>query len=101
MAYNGGPHFNFSEGISLFVTCDDQVEVDRLWAALSNGGEPGRCGWLKDRFGVSWQVIPRKLGEMLGDPDPVKANRVMQAMLKMDKIIIKDLELAWNGDPPG
>jgi predicted 3-demethylubiquinone-9 3-methyltransferase (glyoxalase superfamily) len=98
MAYDGGPHFSFSDGISLFVDCHDQAEVDRLWEALSEGGEKGRCGWLKDRFGVSWQIVPNALGQMLGDPDPEKAGRVMQAMLKMDKIIIEDLDAAFRGE---
>ena len=93
---NGGEHFQFSEGISLFVRCEDQEEIDRLWNQLSaDGGEPGRCGWLKDKFGVSWQIIPPVLGEMLGDQDPDKAKRVMEAMLQMDKIEIPKLEEAY------
>jgi predicted 3-demethylubiquinone-9 3-methyltransferase (glyoxalase superfamily) len=97
IALNGGPTFQFSEGISLYVECQDQGEVDRLWEALSKGGGKGRCGWLTDRFGVSWQIIPRRLGELLGDPDPERAGRAMQAMLQMDKIIIEDLERAADG----
>jgi predicted 3-demethylubiquinone-9 3-methyltransferase (glyoxalase superfamily) len=96
MAYNGGPHFTFSEGISLYVNCETQEEVDRLWEKLSDGGEKGQCGWLKDKFGVSWQIIPTALGEMLGDPDPQKSQRVMQAMLQMTKIDIAALRRAYE-----
>jgi len=96
-ALNGGPSFNFAEGISLYVNCETQAEVDELWEKLtSDGGEESRCGWLKDKFGVSWQIIPSVLGEMLGDKDPEKAGRAMQAMLKMNKIIIADLEQAYD-----
>jgi len=96
-ALNGGPSFNFAEGISLFVNCETQAEVDELWEKLtSDGGEESRCGWLKDKFGVSWQIIPSVLGELLGDKDPEKAQRVMQAMLKMNKIIIADLQKAYD-----
>jgi predicted 3-demethylubiquinone-9 3-methyltransferase (glyoxalase superfamily) len=94
MALNGGPTFGFAQGISLFVKCQTQKEVDELWEKLCEGGEPGPCGWLKDKFGVSWQIIPDALGELLGDPDPVKAQRVMQAMLAMKKIVIADLRSA-------
>jgi predicted 3-demethylubiquinone-9 3-methyltransferase (glyoxalase superfamily) len=94
MALNGGPSFSFSQGISLFVDCDTQEEVDTLWERLSEGGEPGPCGWLTDRFGVSWQVIPRALGELLGDEDREKSQRVMQAMLQMSKIEIEELRRA-------
>lgn len=98
MALNGGPSFAFSEGISLFVRCETQAEVDELWATLTaDGGEPGPCGWLKDRFGVSWQIIPTALGEMLGDPDREKAGRAMQAMLQMSKIDIAGLRRAYEG----
>ena len=96
MALNGGPLFKFTEAISLFVNCKTQEEVDDLWERLSAGGEKSRCGWLKDKFGLSWQIIPSTLGELMGDKDPVKANRVMQAMLKMDKIDIKKLKDAYN-----
>ena len=96
-ALNGGPSFTFTEGISLFVNCETQAEVDELWEKLtSDGGEESRCGWLKDKFGVSWQIIPSVLGEMLGDKDPEKAGRVMQAMLKMNKIDIKGLQDAYD-----
>ena len=94
MALNGGPSFSFSQGFSLFVSCETQEEVDDLWEKLSEGGEQGPCGWLTDRFGVSWQIVPRQLGELLGDPDREKANRVMNAMLKMTKIEIAELEQA-------
>jgi predicted 3-demethylubiquinone-9 3-methyltransferase (glyoxalase superfamily) len=94
MALNGGPTFGFAQGISLFVKCQTQKEVDDLWEKLCEGGEPGPCGWLKDKFGVSWQIIPDALGELLGDPDLVKAQRVMQAMLAMKKIVIADLRNA-------
>jgi predicted 3-demethylubiquinone-9 3-methyltransferase (glyoxalase superfamily) len=94
MAFNGGPHFQFSQGISLFVSCKTQAEVDELWEKLSAGGEKSRCGWLKDKFGVSWQIIPTILGEALGDPDPEKSKRALQAMLKMTKIDIAALQRA-------
>lgn len=96
-ALNGGPHFTFSEGISLFVDCETQEEVDTYWQKLSEGGTPGPCGWLKDKFGVSWQIVPSALGRMLGDKDPEKSKRVMQAMLKMSKLDIKALEEAYAG----
>ena len=96
MASNGGPHFTFSEGISLFVNCETQEEVDWLWEKLSEGGEKGPCGWLKDKFGVSWQIIPTALGQMLGDPDPRKSQNVMQAMLQMTKIDIAALRRAYE-----
>jgi predicted 3-demethylubiquinone-9 3-methyltransferase (glyoxalase superfamily) len=95
-ALNGGPSFTFSQGISLFVDCETQEEVDELWEKLSEGGEKGPCGWLTDKFGVSWQIIPRKLGELLGDPDPEKVNRVMEAMLKMGKIETAELQRAYD-----
>src|SRR5215211_1933456 len=85
IALNGGPSFTFAQGISLFVSCDTQEEVDELWEKLSEGGEKGPCGWLTDQYGVSWQVIPRALGEMLNDEDPERAKRVMNAMLQMTK----------------
>ena len=97
MALNGGPQFNFTEAISLFVNCKKQEEVDELWRKLSEGGEGGPCGWLKDKYGLSWQIIPAALGEMLQDPDPEKSNRVMQAMLQMSKIDIAGLRRAYEG----
>jgi predicted 3-demethylubiquinone-9 3-methyltransferase (glyoxalase superfamily) len=96
MALNGGPLFKFTEAISFFVNCETQEEVDELWEKLSAGGQESRCGWLKDKFGLSWQIIPRILGELLGDKDPVKAKRVMQAMLQMSKIDIKKLKQAYE-----
>ncbi|MPZ99138.1 MAG: VOC family protein [Dehalococcoidia bacterium] len=97
MALNGGPQFPFTEAISLFVSCETQSEVDRLWdALLADGGEPSRCGWLKDRFGLSWQIIPDDLGRLLGDPDRERAGRVMQAMLGMSKIEVSGLRAAYN-----
>jgi predicted 3-demethylubiquinone-9 3-methyltransferase (glyoxalase superfamily) len=94
MALNGGPEFRFNEAISLFVTCDTQQEVDQYWDVLCEGGEPGSCGWLKDKFGLSWQIVPTILGELLSDPDPEKSRRVMEAMLKMSKIDIALLKEA-------
>jgi predicted 3-demethylubiquinone-9 3-methyltransferase (glyoxalase superfamily) len=96
-AINGGPLFPFTEAISLFLDCDDQAEVDRLWDRLTDGGEPGRCGWLKDRFGLSWQVVPRRLMELMADPDPAKAARVRDAMLAMGRIDVAALEAASAG----
>src|SRR5687767_1787160 len=96
MALNGGPSFSFAQGISLFVDCETQEEVDELWEKLSEGGEKGPCGWLTDKFGVSWQIVPRALGELLADPDPEKANRVMKAMLQMGKIEIAGLREAYE-----
>ena len=95
-ALNGGPVFQFTPAISLFVDCKDQKEVDHYWEKLSEGGKKNNCGWVTDRFGMSWQVVPTVLGEMLADPDPVKAERVMQAMLKMQRLIIKDLKDAYE-----
>jgi predicted 3-demethylubiquinone-9 3-methyltransferase (glyoxalase superfamily) len=95
-ALNGGPQFKFTEAISLLVNCESQQEVDELWAKLSEGGEEGPCGWLKDKYGVSWQVVPRILDEMIRDPDPVKAERVMKAMLQMQKIDIAGLQQAYD-----
>lgn len=91
VALNGGPQYTFSEAISFQVDCKDQAEVDELWAKLSEGGEEGPCGWLKDKYGMSWQIIPRALPELLGDPDPERAGRVMKAMLGMKKIDVKGL----------
>lgn len=95
MALNGGPIFKFTEAVSFLIDCDSQEEVDRLWAQLSDGGETSQCGWLKDKFGLSWQVVPSVLGEMLQDPNRERANRVMQAMLQMTKIDIAELERAF------
>ncbi len=96
MAINGGPQFPFTEAVSISVGVQDQDEVDRLWGALTDGGEEGQCGWLKDRFGLSWQVIPERMGELLSDPDPERRQRAMQAMLKMQKIDVKVMEDAAN-----
>jgi predicted 3-demethylubiquinone-9 3-methyltransferase (glyoxalase superfamily) len=98
IALNGGPEFTFNEAISLSVDCATQDEVDYYWSRLGEGGEEGPCGWLKDRYGLSWQVVPRRLTELLGDPDPVKAGRVMQAMRGMTKIDVKALEDAYAGE---
>jgi predicted 3-demethylubiquinone-9 3-methyltransferase (glyoxalase superfamily) len=97
MALNGGPMFKFTEAISLYVNCATQEEIDEKWDKLSAGGEKSRCGWLKDKFGLSWQIIPPILGKYLSDKDPEKSKRVMMAMMKMDRIIIKDLEAAYQG----
>ncbi|MER7808545.1 VOC family protein [Streptomyces sp900116325] len=91
VALNGGPQFPFTEAISLSVDCESQAEVDELWARLTDGGEEGQCGWLKDRYGLSWQIVPRGLSEALSDPDPVKAARAMKAMLGMKKLDIEAL----------
>ena len=96
VALNGGPYFKFTEAISLFVHCETQEEVDELWAKLSAGGEEGQCGWLKDRYGLSWQIVPTALGEMLNDPDPARGQRVMQAMLQMRKLDIAALRRAYG-----
>jgi predicted 3-demethylubiquinone-9 3-methyltransferase (glyoxalase superfamily) len=97
MALNGGPHFKFTEAISLFVNCETQEEVDYFWEKLSEGGEKSRCGWLKDKYGLSWQVVPTILGELMRDKDAEKSKRVMEAMLRMDKIDIKTLKQAYEG----
>ena len=96
MALNGGPQFKFTEAISFLVNCETQEEVDELWVKLSEGGEKGRCGWLKDKYGLSWQIVPTVLGEILKDKDPEKSKRVMEAMLQMDKIDIKSLKQAYG-----
>jgi predicted 3-demethylubiquinone-9 3-methyltransferase (glyoxalase superfamily) len=96
MVLNGGPQFKFTEAISLFVNCETQEEVDDLWEKLSAGGKQGRCGWLKDKFGLSWQIIPTTLGQMLGDKDASKAGRVLQAMMQMSKIEINMLKQAYD-----
>ena len=97
IALNGGPQFKFTEAVSFFVNCETQEEIDYFWEKLSAGGEKSRCGWLKDRFGVSWQVVPPILGEMLNDEDEEKSKRVMQAMLQMNKLDIKTLKAAYKG----
>ncbi len=95
---NAGPQFKFNEAISFLVNCEDQNEVDYYWNKLiADGGEESMCGWLKDKYGLSWQIIPKQLGELMGDPDPEKAQRVVQAMLKMKKIIVADLQKAHAG----
>jgi predicted 3-demethylubiquinone-9 3-methyltransferase (glyoxalase superfamily) len=96
-ALNGGPQFTFTPAISLFVNCETQEEVDELWEKLSEGGRKDRCGWLQDKYGLSWQIIPTILGKILQDKDAVKANRVMKAMLQMDKIDMKRLKEAYDG----
>jgi predicted 3-demethylubiquinone-9 3-methyltransferase (glyoxalase superfamily) len=96
MALNGGPLFQFTEAISLFVNCETQEEVDELWDKLCQGGEPSRCGWLKDKYGLSWQIIPSALTRMLQDTDPGKSQRVMRAMLQMNKIDIAGLKRAYE-----
>ena len=94
MALNGGPEFRFNEAVSFQVACETQEEVDAFWSSLSAGGEEGPCGWLKDKYGVSWQILPTALGELLGDPDPEKSQRAMKAMLEMKKIDIAGLKRA-------
>jgi len=96
MALNAGPHFQFTPAISFFVNCETQKEVDELWEKLSEGGSKERCGWLKDKFGLSWQVVPSALGRMLQDEDPKKSARVMRAMMKMDKLDIEGLKQAYE-----
>ena len=97
-ALNGGPDHQLSEAFSFLIDCEDQAEVDRYWEALTaDGGVPGPCGWLKDRFGLSWQVIPKALGELMSDPDPERAGRVVQAMLQMSKIDVAALQHAYDG----
>ena len=95
-AMDGGPSFSFAEGISLVATCETQEELDSVWKRLSEGGEPGPCGWLKDQFGVSWQIIPRALGEMMSDPKSGNSGKVMEALLKMGKIDIATLRQAYR-----
>lgn len=97
MALDGGPVFKFTEAISFYVECADQKEVDYFWKKLSAVPEAEQCGWCKDRFGVTWQIVPKQLGELMGDPNPEKSKRVMDAMLKMKKIIVTDLEKAYEG----
>jgi predicted 3-demethylubiquinone-9 3-methyltransferase (glyoxalase superfamily) len=97
MVLNGGPHFKFTPAISFFVNCETQAEVDELWGKLLAGGKAMQCGWLTDKFGISWQIIPKALGELLGDKDPQKSQRVMKAMMKMIKIDVAELERAYEG----
>ena len=97
-ALNGGPLYKFTEAISLQIDCADQAEIDDLWVKLTaDGGEPGRCGWLKDRFGLSWQVVPARMAQLIGGDDPAKAGRAMQAMMGMNKLDIAALERAREG----
>lgn len=96
-ALNGGPHYTFTPAVSFVVDCETQAEVDHYWDALCAGGEPQRCGWLKDRFGLSWQIVPRQLRDYLGDPDPARAGRVMAAMMTMSRIDIEGLRRAHEG----
>ena len=99
VALNGGPSFKFAESISLFVSCDDQAEIDRLWQSLTaDGGKPGPCGWLTDRFGVSWQIVPRVLPELIGGPDAAAAERATKAMLGMGKLDVAALRRAYEGE---
>jgi predicted 3-demethylubiquinone-9 3-methyltransferase (glyoxalase superfamily) len=100
LALNGGPNYRFNEAVSFIVECADQDEVDHYWDRLGEGGEEGPCGWLKDRYGVSWQITPRQLPELLAQPDPDTAQRVMAAMLQMRKIVIADLEAAAAAGAP-
>ena len=96
-ALNGGPQFSFNEAISISVDCADQAEVDALWTALSEGGTPSQCGWLKDKYGLSWQIVPSVLAQMLKDPDPAKSQRVMSALMQMGKLDIAALHSAYEG----
>lgn len=96
MALNGGPHFSFTPAISMFVNCETQEEVDEFWEKLSAGGSKERCGWLKDKYGLSWQIIPSALGKLMGDKNPAKAKSVMNAMLQMNRIDIKTLQQAYD-----
>lgn len=98
MALDGGPVFNFTEATSFYVECEDQKEVDYFWNKLSAVPEAEQCGWCKDKYGLSWQIIPKQLGELMGDPDPDKSKRVINAMLKMHKISVADLQKAYNGE---
>ena len=97
MGLNGGPQFSFTEAVSFQIYCDDQAEVDRLWAALTDGGSEIACGWLKDRWGLTWQIVPTRLVELLNDPDTARARRVQEAMMEMVKIDIAEIERAANG----
>ena len=97
IALNGGPHFKLTEAFSMSVDCESQAEVDDLWERLSEGGSKSQCGWMKDKYGLSWQIVPNILGKLLGDPDPAKSARVMQAMMQMTKIDIQKLQQAYDG----
>ena len=97
VALNGGPHFKFTEAISFVVNCETQEEVDRFWEKLTEGGQEVQCGWLKDKYGLSWQVVPTALGELFQSNDPAQSERVMKAMLQMDKLDIKTLKQAYEG----
>ena len=97
IALNGGPEFTFDEAISFQVNCESQAEVDKFWTKLAEGGEEGPCGWLKDKFGVSWQIVPTALGKMLTDPDPARSARVMQTVLQMKKLDLHALQKAYEG----
>ena len=97
MALNGGPYYQFTPALSLFVSCNDQAEVDRLWDVLSDGGTPMQCGWITDRYGVSWQIVPAALSAMMKDKDPAKVRRATEAMLQMIKLDVAQLEKAYNG----
>ena len=99
LALNGGPMFKFNEAVSFFVKCETQDEIDEMWDKLSAGGQPGRCGWLKDKFGLSWQVVPTIMADMFLDSQSEKSQRVMKAMLQMKKLDIAELEQAFNGQP--
>ena len=99
MGLNAGPQFKFNEAVSFFVNCEDQAEVDYYWETLTaDGGEESMCGWVKDKFGLWWQIVPKALGELMSDPDPARAQRVTQAMLQMQKIVVADLERAYNNE---
>ena len=98
MGLNAGPVYKFNEAISMYVNCEDQTEVDYFWNRLSAVPESEQCGWCKDQFGLSWQIVPKQLGELMGDPDPERSGRVVQAMLKMKKIIVADLQKAYNNE---
>jgi predicted 3-demethylubiquinone-9 3-methyltransferase (glyoxalase superfamily) len=100
VALNGGPVFSFTPAVSFVVGCEDQAEVDRYWSLLSVGGSEGQCGWLTDKFGLSWQVVPSALGRILGDPDPERARRATEAMLKMGRLVVSELEAAADGRLP-
>ncbi len=95
---NGGPHFKFTEAVSFVINCETQAEIDYYWEKLSAGGTKSRCGWLKDKFGLSWQVVPKDMGKLFSGPDPKKSNRVMQAMLQMDKLDIAKLKQAYDSE---